>query len=280
QVPAFTVIQEQAVAASAEVKAASKLQHYYVYFFASDLLVHLSIVSSMASQHQARPLWAVNSIVTRVPTIQIADPFVNVPRPPPQPSDHAITQNTINIGTMFGTEKDQINSFLQVNTAVNLYARRLPNSTEVWVLCHFTQTTDRDSIYTLFPDAAGALSAAEMQHFQPYTLTWTVWDSYDNFVNTTFKSLNQRHFRTIPSLRYAQLPDNHQFFDGVWNISTHPAHQDIMAEITVRTWRPNLQAITHAFTRDIPSRLSQQQQESWFENIGLNGDGEDAEDIE
>ncbi|KAI0604721.1 hypothetical protein TUN199_10479 [Pyrenophora tritici-repentis] len=215
-----------------------------------------------------------------VPTIQISDPFVDVPRPPPQPSDHAITQNTINIGTMFGTEKDQINSFLQVNTAVNLYARRLPNSTEVWVLCHFTQTTDRDSIYTLFPFAAGVLSIAEMQHFQPYTLTWTVWDSYDNFVNTTFKSLNQRHFRTIPSSRYAQLPDKHQFFDGVWNISTHPAHQDIMAEIRVRTWTPNLQAIASAFTRGIPSQLSQQQQKSWFENIGMNGDGEDAEDVE
>ncbi|RAR00484.1 hypothetical protein DDE82_007274 [Stemphylium lycopersici] len=117
------------------------------------------------------PWLAVNSILTRVPAIKIADPFVNVPHQPPQPSDHAITQNTINIGTMFGTEKDQINSFLQVNTAVNLYARRLPNSTEVWVLCHFTQTTDRDSIYTLFSDAAGALSAPEMQHFQPYTLT-------------------------------------------------------------------------------------------------------------
>jgi hypothetical protein len=208
QVAAFAVIKEQAVAASAEVKAASKLQHHHIHLFASDLLVHLSIMSSMASQHQARPLWAVNSIVTQAPAIQIADPFDNVPRPPPPPSD-AIIQNTINIGTMFGTEKDQTNPFLRVNTAVNLYARRLVDSTEVWVLCHFTQTTDRDSIYALFPDAA------EMQQFQSYTLTWTVWDSYANFVNTTFKSLNQRHFRTIPTLRYAQLPDKHHLFDGV-----------------------------------------------------------------
>jgi hypothetical protein len=122
-------------------------------------------MSTGASQHQARPLWAVNSIVTWVPAIQFADPFVNVPRPPPQPSDHAITQNTINIGTMFGTEKDQINLFLKVNTAVNLYARRLPNSTEVWVLCHFTQTTDRDLTFMLLPYAAGAPFAAEMQMY-------------------------------------------------------------------------------------------------------------------
>jgi hypothetical protein len=32
---------------------------------------------------------------------------------------------------MFGTEKDLTNLFLKVNTAANLYARRLPNSTEV-----------------------------------------------------------------------------------------------------------------------------------------------------
>jgi hypothetical protein len=86
--------------------------------------------------------------------------------------------------------RDPTNLFLKVNTAANLYARRLPNSTEVWVLCHFTQTTERDSIYTLLSYAAGVQSAAEMQQFQPYTLSWTVWDSYDNFVNTTFKSLN------------------------------------------------------------------------------------------
>jgi hypothetical protein len=181
---------------------------------------------------------------------------------------------------MFGTEKDQIDLFVKVNTAVNLYARRPPNSTEVWVLCHFTQTTERDSICTLFSHASGAPSAAGMQQFQPYTFTWTVWDSYANFVNTTFRSLNQRHFRTIPSLRYAQLPDKHHFFDGVWNTSTHPAHQDIMAEITVRTWTPNLQAIASAFTQDNPSQLSQQQRETWFENIGMNGDGEDAEGME
>jgi hypothetical protein len=222
-------------------------------------------------------LWAVNSIITQVPAIQIADPFADIPHPPPPPSDHTITQNTINIGTMFGTEKDPTDLSLKVNTAVNLYARRLPNSTEVWVLCHFTQTTERDSIYTLLSSVAGAPSAAGIQQFQPYTLTWTVWDSYANFVNTTFKSLNQRHFRTIPSLSYAQLPDKHYFFDGVWNISTHPAHQDIMVKITVRTWAPNLQAIASAFTGGVPSQLSQQQQETWFENIGMNGDGEDAE---
>jgi hypothetical protein len=124
-VVAFTVIQEQAVAASAEVKAASKLQHYHVYFFASDPLVRLSIMSSRVSQHQARPSWAVNSIVTQVPAIQIADPFDDVPRPPPPPSDDAIIQNTINIGTMFGTERYPTNLFLKVNTAANLYARRL-----------------------------------------------------------------------------------------------------------------------------------------------------------
>jgi hypothetical protein len=83
----------------------------------------------------------------------------------------------------------------------------------------------------LFPCAAGA----KIQQFQPYTLTWTVWDSYTNFVNTTFRSLNQRYFRTILSLRYAQLPDKHQFFGGAWNISTYPVHQDNMTEITVRT---------------------------------------------
>jgi hypothetical protein len=160
-VAAFTVLQEQAVAASAEVKAASKLQHHHVYFFASSSLVHLGIMSSRASQHQARPSWAVNSIVTKVPAIQIADSFDDVPRPPPPPSDDAIIQNTINIGTMFGTEKDPTNLFLKVNTAANLYARRLPNSTEVWVLCHFTQTTERDSTYMLFPCAAGT----EMQQF-------------------------------------------------------------------------------------------------------------------
>jgi hypothetical protein len=229
---------------------------------------------------QARPSWAVNSIIIPlVPAIRIDDPFDNVPRPPTQPSD-PIIQNTINIGTMFGTEKDPTDCFLKVNTAANLYARCLPNSTEVWVLCHFTQTTERDSIYTLISYAAGAPSAAGMQQFQPYTLTWTVWDSYANFINTTFKSLNQRHFRTIPSPRYAQLPDKHHFFDGVWNISTHPVHQDNMTEITVRTWAPNLDAITSALTRDIPSQLSQQQQKSWIENIGMNGDGEDAEDME
>jgi hypothetical protein len=122
-------------------------------------------MSSRASQQQARPLWAVNSVVTQVPAIQITDPSVDVPRAPPQLSDDAIIQNTINIGTMFGTEKDQINLFLKVNTAVNLYARRLPNSTEVWVLCHFTQTTDRDSIYMLFPDAVNAPSADGRQQF-------------------------------------------------------------------------------------------------------------------
>jgi hypothetical protein len=104
---------------------------------------------------------------------------------------------------MSGTEKDPTNLFLTVNTAANLCARRLLNSTEVWVLCHFTQTTERDPIYTLLSYVAGASSAAGMQQFQPYTLTWTVWDSYANFVNTTLKSLNQRHFRTIPSPRYA-----------------------------------------------------------------------------
>jgi hypothetical protein len=236
-------------------------------------------MSSRASQHEARPLWAVNSIVTQVPAIQIADSFDKVPRPPPPPSDDAIIQNTINIGTMFGAENNPTNLFLKVNTAANLYARHIPNSTEVWVLCHFTQTTERDSIYTLLFYAASAPSAAGMQQFQPYTLTWTVWDSYANFVNTTFKSLNQRHFRTIPNPR-AQLPDKHHFFDGAWNISTHPAHQDIMAEVRVCTWTPNLQAIAFAFTQDVPSKLSQQQQETWVENISMNGDGEDAEGME
>jgi hypothetical protein len=145
-------------------------------------------MSSRGSQVQARPLWAVNSITTQVPAIQITDSFVDVPQPPPPPSDHTITQNTINIGTVFGTEKGPTNLFLKVNTAANLYARLLPNSTEIWVLCHFTQTTERDSIYTLFSYTAGAPSAAGMQQFQPYTLTWTVWDSYANFVNTIFKS--------------------------------------------------------------------------------------------
>lgn len=104
--------------------------------------------------------------------------------------------------------------------------------------------------------------AAETKQFQPYTLSWTIWDSYANFVNTTFKSLNQCHFRTIPSLHYAQLPNKHFLFDGAWGISTHPAHQDIMADITVRAWKPNLQAIISAFNRVIPTQLSQQQQET------------------
>jgi hypothetical protein len=171
---AFTVIQEQAVAAGVEVKAFSRrmkllsslrLQHHHVYFFASSSLVHPGSMSSKASQLQARPLWAVNSIITQVPDIRIADPFDDVPRPPLPPSDDAIIQDTIKIGTMFGTEKDQIDLFFKVNTVVNLYARRLPNSTEVWVLCHFTQTTERDSTYTLFSYAAGAPSAVGMQQF-------------------------------------------------------------------------------------------------------------------
>jgi hypothetical protein len=97
---------------------------------------------------------------------------------------------------------------------------------------------------------------------------------------TTLKSLNQCYFRTIPSLSYAQLPDKHHFFDGVWNLSNHPTHEDIMAEITVRTWTPNLQAIASTLTQGIPSQLSQQEQETWFQNIGMNGDGEDAEGME
>ncbi|KAI0572296.1 hypothetical protein Alg215_09875 [Pyrenophora tritici-repentis] len=70
-------------------------------------------MSSRASQLQVRPSWVVNSI-TQVPAIQITEPFVDVPRPPPQPSDHAMTQNTINIGTLFSTEKGPTNSFLKV----------------------------------------------------------------------------------------------------------------------------------------------------------------------
>jgi hypothetical protein len=66
---------------------------------------------------------------------------------------------------MFGTEKDPTNLFLKVNTAANLCARRLLNSTKVWVLCHFTQTTERDLIYTLLSYVAGASSAARMQQF-------------------------------------------------------------------------------------------------------------------
>ncbi|KAH8726672.1 hypothetical protein GQ44DRAFT_771050 [Phaeosphaeriaceae sp. PMI808] len=233
-------------------------------------------MSSGTSQLQARPLWAVNSIIAQIPTVQITDPFLDVPRPPPpQPSDRTSIENATNIGTMFGTEKDPTKVYVRVNTAVNLYARQLLNS-EVWVLCHFTQTTERDTTYML-SCAASTPFAAEIQQFQPYTFTWTVWDSYANFVDTTFKSLNQRHFRTIPSPRHAKLPNKHYLFDGAWDISTHPAHQDVMAEITVRAWTPNLQAITSAFTRGAPPQLSQQQQETWFKNIGMNGDGEDAE---
>jgi hypothetical protein len=123
-------------------------------------------------------------LLRNILAIQIAD-FHDSPRPPPLPSDDAIIQNTINIGTMFGTEKDPTNLILKVNTAANLNASRLPNSTEVWVLCHFTQTTERDSIYTLL--SADAPSAAEIQQFQPSTLTWTVWDSYANFRQDYFQ---------------------------------------------------------------------------------------------
>ncbi|KAF1366156.1 hypothetical protein EJ07DRAFT_150608 [Lizonia empirigonia] len=126
----------------------------------------------------------------------------------------------------------------------------------------------------------GTMFGAENDPTNLFLRVNTAANLYANFVNTTFKSLNQRHFRTIPSPRYAQLPDKHHFFDGAWNNSTHPAHQDIMAEIRVRTWAPDLQAIASAFTQDIPSQLSQQQQETWFENIGMNGDGEDAEGME
>lgn len=148
------------------------------------------------------------------------------------------------------------------------------------VLCHFTQTTERDTTYTLLPCATGAPFAAEMQQFKPHTFTWTVWDSYTNFVDTTFKSLHQRHFRTIPSLRYAKLPDKHYLFNGTWDLSTHPAHQDVMTEITVRVWTPDLRAIIAAFNRRILPQLDQQQQETWFENVVMNGDEEGVAGME
>lgn len=46
---------------------------------------------------------------------------------------------------MFGSERDTTKTYVNVNAAVNVYARRLPISAEVWALCYFTQTAERNT---------------------------------------------------------------------------------------------------------------------------------------
>lgn len=97
----------------------------------------------------------------------------------------------------------------------------------------------------------------------PISLAWCVWDTLDNFLNTTFAALQQRHFRMVSNPVYGQLPDKHDFFTGDWRTSRHPVHVDKMRSYDGLEWTLNA-AVVQLGVASLPI-LNNTEQQQWFQ---------------
>ncbi|KAI9881755.1 MAG: hypothetical protein M1823_006534, partial [Watsoniomyces obsoletus] len=197
--------------------------------------------------------------------VTLPDPFETSPAPPPAPPASVINTaagNVIFLGAMLGVEDDSQNT--DIKTAVRLYAQRDSSTGRVWVLSHYTQTVQRTQahqalISTGIPDPFPPLP--------PASLAWCVWDTLDNFLNTTYAALQQRHFRTIPNPVYGKLPDQHAFFTGTWRASRHPVHVDKMRSYGVLVWTLNA-AVVQLGVAGVPT-LNDAEKQQWFQRTAL-----------
>jgi hypothetical protein len=217
----------------------------------------------------ARPIWAVNTAVSQLPAAaNLSDPFSDFPAPPPATPASIINTasgNVIFLGAMYGVEDGGQST--EVKTAVRLYAQRDASTSHIWVLSHCTQTVQRTQAHQAL------LSAGVSDPFPPLSpasLTWCVWDTLDNFINTTYAALQQRHFRTIPNPVYGRLPDEHAFFTGTWRTSQHPTHVSSMRSYGVLVWTLNA-AVLQLGVAGLPT-LNTPQKQLWFQRTALRED--------
>jgi hypothetical protein len=146
-----------------------------------------------------RPPWAVKPIIVQVPAIQIADPstrFLDTPSPLGSPT--ALSSRILStLAPSLARRKTRLRHISTLTQPLTCTQDASQNSAQGWVLCHFMQSNKCHTTLKLLSRFPGAPFAAEKQQFVPYTLSWSIWDSYANFVDITFKSLNQRHFSAI-----------------------------------------------------------------------------------
>jgi hypothetical protein len=215
----------------------------------------------------ARPTWAVNSAVQQLtPVVNISDPFEKrpaaLPALPASIMDTA-SSNAFFLGAMFGIESGAQNT--DIKTSVQLYARRDPATGQVWILSRYIQTTQRNQVHQAL------LSTGVSDPFPPllpFSLTWCVWDTVHNFLNTTDAALKQRHFRTIPNPVYGKVPNEHTFFTGTWRNSRHPVHIDKMRSYSVLVWTLNAAAVQLG-NAGVPA-LTPPQQQVWFNRTAVH----------
>jgi hypothetical protein len=166
---------------------------------------------------------------------------------------------------MFGIEDGPQNT--EIKTAVRLYAQWDLASFRTWVLSDYTQTTQRTQAHqalvnTGVPDPYPPLP--------PASLAWHVWDMLDNFIDTTYAALQQRHFRTVPNPIYGKLPDQHAFFTGVWRTSRHPVHIDKTPSYGVLAWTLN-RAVVQLGVAGQPM-LNDSEKQQWFKCTALRSE--------
>lgn len=214
----------------------------------------------------ARPAWAVNTAVHQLASaVTLPDPFSTSPAPPPVTPASVIntaSNNVIFLGAMYGMEDGAQST--EIKTAVRLYAQRDASTSHVWVVSHYTQTVQRTQAHQIL------LSAGVPDPFPPLlptSLAWCVWDTLDNFINTTYAALQQRHFRTIPNPTYGRLPDEHAFFTGTWRTSQHPTHVSNMRSYSVLVWTLNA-AVVQLGVAGLPT-LNSAQKQQWFQGTAL-----------
>ena len=214
----------------------------------------------------ARPPWALNSAVEPLASVvNLSDPFETRPAAPPVPPAaliDAASGDVIFLGVVFGIEDAPQNT--EIKTAVQLYARRDPSTSQVWVLSRYIQTVQRSQVHQALISTG---VADPFPPLPPSSLTWCVWDTLANFLNTTSPALQQRHFRTVPNPVYGKLPDQHAFFTGIWRTSRHPVHGDKMRSYGVLAWTLNA-AVVQLGVAGLPT-LNPSQQQQWFERTAV-----------
>lgn len=222
-----------------------------------------------AMSAHVRPPWAVNSAVQQLASVvNLSDPFETRPGAPPAPPAAVIntaSSNVFFLGVMFGMEDAPQNT--EIKTAVQLYARRDPSTSQVWVLSRYTQTVQRSQAHQALISTG---VADPFPPLAPFSLTWCVWDTLANFLNTTSPALQQRHFRTVPNPVYGKLPDQHAFFTGTWRASRHPVHVDKMRSYGVLAWTLNA-AVVQLGVAGVPT-LNTPQQQQWFERTAVRSE--------